>query len=445
MDELTPFEHQFEGIDFLIGGGSLLAYDMGLGKSLTALWADDMSRSSPLPALITCPSSVVGVWVGEIRRINPQAHVLIFDGSQKALSQFYMQWDYIIMSVGLPGVNDAVLGLLMTRRYRVMIVDEAHYLKSSDARRTQVFLLATQNICQRAEKTWLLTGTPTPNHVGELWSLVKATKPDFDMKERDFLERFCRHKMAKRGKREVRVVAGTKLQRIPELRQMLGGWWLRKKKSEVLNLPPKVRRVVPLYVTNLSAEVDKLLDTPEGRALHAAIASGDMRQADLLDDESTSRFRRLMAEAKADACTEYVVELVQGGSSGVLFWFWHTSAMDRAGEALRSAGVPFIRIDGSVPQRKRTALVAEFQNELGPVVALLQIQAAGTGVTLTKAENEVFAEASWTPSDNAQAEDRAHRIGQNRMVNVDYLAVANSLDMVVIETAARKAAETGSL
>lgn len=442
--QLTPMPHQTDGVAFLLNGGSLLAYDQGTGKTATAIWA--ALEDGAYATLIGCPSVVTGNWEKEILMLDPNASVLILTSAtvDKDLSKY----DYVIVSLDLVGRNPRVRAAVR-RRWTHLIIDEAHMLKTFTSQRAQAWLVATSSVSGWAEKVWLLTGTPTPNHAGELWPLIVGTAEARlrGKTAQQFEDYYCRHKLRRiKGGRKIRVVAGTNMARIKQLRADLNGWWARVRKEDVLkDLPPKVTNVVPVEATNLGVDYEEFMDSPEGAALVAAIEGGNMNMAEIGEDDSLSRFRRLLAYAKADMATQYVKYLLDGGSPGVLVWFWHTDAMKRTQDALEAGGIATCAIDGSTPAKKRTEIVAQFQADDGPKVFLGQIRAAGVGITLTKADRVVFAEMDWVPANNAQASDRAHRIGQEKQVIVDILAVRDSVDYGLLVSVARKMEETSAI
>lgn len=439
-------EHQVEGKRFLLAHGVLLAFDMGLGKSRTAI-AAAAELPGGLPVLVACPSVAIGVWQSEVTKVLPDTRVLWLHS--RNLGELLKPWDYIVVSFDLTARNAEVHAALRALYFKVLIIDEVHGMADEDTQRTQSWLGHTNSLASRAHRVWGLSGTPTPNHAGNLFPLLAATAPGRIVKtptRRTFEERFCTHKMVTLGGVERRVVKGTNLTRVKELRSLLAGWWLRAKTTDVFkDMPPLFTRFVPLAADKLPASLASFDSSTEGRRIREAIENGNFGSYAVGDDDSLSRYRKLLAQAKVPSAVEYTRYVLDSGARAVILWFWHSEAMDMAAERMRSYSVPFVRVDGSTNKAARDAAVASFQKADGPRVFLGQIKAAGVAITLTRATHNIFAEASWNPADNEQAMKRAHRIGQDRPVQADFLIVKGSLDEAVMAVAERKQAQSDAL
>lgn len=436
----TPLPLQVEGIRFLVDGGILLADDMGLGKTFQALRASaDPSLDQDLPLLVVCPSVVMGGWAYEIEQEFGEPPVIVRSPPQKKIATARS----LVVSADLAGRNKAVQDALAQRRYRAVIVDEAHYFANDEAERTKGVLLGHKAVIRLGERVWFLSGTPAPLNVGQLWPMITSTAPGRigHASRADFETDYCRFKTMKvpGTGREIEVIAGNRKVRIPELRRRLKGWWLRRKK-DVLGLPPKARRVVPLLIQNLSA-YEEFLDSEEGQALREAWGSGDTQALAERDDLHMSRMLRLLGMMKAEAAVEYAAHLLKGRpEAGVILWFRHLDAMALAEAALKRGKLKYQRIDGSTPGLRRTTIQNSFQNGSFPIL-LAQMDAAGVGLTLTRAKDAVFAEAHWNPARNMQPEDRIYRIGQTEAVTMHYLAVYGTLDVAMQEVIKRRMEE----
>lgn len=448
MRQPLPFHDK--GIDFLSRGGSLLADEPGLGKTYQALMAY-LEMESRHPALVTCPSSVTGVWAAELQILKPTARSLLLTSTN--LDELRNPWDLIAVSMDLVGRSPEVRKALATVTYDCYIGDEAHEFGNPTAQRTQASLLSSRALAKRASRPILLTGTPTPVHVGQLWSLLTATAPDRiqGMDHRAFENRYCTFKMRKMPNgREVRVVSGNNARATTELLDLLRmgdvPWWLRRRKEQVREqLLPVTRRVIPVSASSLRA-YKSFSDTEEGRRVLKAIETGDVQHMES-DKNSVSRLRRVLGEAKAAAAADYVAHVIRNERSpGIIVWAMHPVVLDIIQKELREANIDTCRIDGSTPSLHRTRIVANFQDPAGPKVFLGQIKAAGTGITLTKADRSLFVERSWVPGDNTQAEDRIDRLGQTAAtLQHETMVLQGSIDGAVEAITDRRRAQWSEL
>jgi SWI/SNF-related matrix-associated actin-dependent regulator 1 of chromatin subfamily A len=437
----TALPHQVEGIAFLVNGGTLLADDMGLGKTYQATSAAELLPDTHLPILVVCPAVIMGGWAVELHEQTHAKPLLLKSTNLDQLDD----GQNVIVSVDLVGRNAEVHDALRRRMWRVLIVDEAHYLGNEESARTEAILTGRHGLVACAARIFLLSGTPTRKHVGQLWPLIHATawgRID-GMTVRQFEDRYCQVKVID----GIRVIKGNRRAFIPELRKRLDGWWLRRRKDDPalgLNLPPKQRRVVPLVIENLTP-IQELEASPEGQALRAALEFGDMRLAADLDDMSVSRMMRLLGILKAPYAVEYCQHLLNDREArAVILWCQHLDVMDICEAKTKAAGLRYRRIDGSTPAATRTKIEAEMQaGKLDLIIG--QITAAGVGLTLTHADHAVFVEAQWIPTPNVQAEDRIYRIGQDLPVWMHYLAAYDTLDMALQAIVQRRMDEWNEL
>ena len=298
----------------------------------------------------------------------------------------------------------------------IQIVDEAHFLKEPTSLRTIKLLGTPGNPLQRAKRTWALSGTPMPNAPHELWTWLVTfgrTRLNYDA----FLGRFCTFYMTDHGPR----VTGMRNRR--EFADIIRPISLRRTMAEVLPGMP------PIRWSEITLQGPKLPEDAEG-LLHL---KSDL---EIDDDEHLATLRRLVGEAKADPLGEYLKAEMNGSDEKLVVFAHHTSVIDILYTHLQGHGC--VVLDGRVPQNKRGVRVDEFQTNASVRVALCQIDAAGTAITLTAARLLVFAEMSFNPSTNEQAFLRVYRRGQTRPVLVRVASLANSVDQGVMRTNARK-------
>lgn len=384
---LKPFPYQKEGIDFLARRNkAYLADQMGLGKTIQAVMAArEVGATRPL---VICPASLVPNWERE-----------------------WEKW-------GGPGTPDIVSYSSLHRagsRYDLVIADEAHYMKTPSAQRTRAGL----RLARTAQRAWLLSGTPMPNHPGELWAPMKALWPEKPAalgihNGATWLQRFCLTRDTPYGPKPYAVRNGK------ILREMLRGVMLRRRLDEVaLDLPP------------LRVTLQTLL-TPE--SVRRELGS----DREVLEEEYTSTLRRLLGEAKAPLVADQIIEELQDGAySHIVVLYYHRKVGALLEQAFARSGVSTVGFHGGTPPGERQLAVDTFQAG-DATVFLAQQTAAGVGITLTQATEIVLVEPAWSPDDNDQAIKRIHRIGQDKPCRARIFALSKTLDDAIMGTLAQK-------
>jgi SWI/SNF-related matrix-associated actin-dependent regulator 1 of chromatin subfamily A len=272
-----------------------------------------------------------------------------------------------------------------------------------------------------------------PNNCTELWPMLRVLWPERCSMSLDaFRSYFCDLEWSIHNN-DWKVV-GNKKEKLPELRAMLAGTFLRRLKDQ-LKLPPI--RFETMVLPGAGADTDALLDSLD-EELRKLIdrRPPDEALAVLAQHKGLSAFRRLCGLAKVAATAELLELDFENGMEKVVVFAHHLDVLHRLRARLQ-AFEP-VMFTGSVSADNRQRNVQRFQTDPDCRVALCQIQAGGVGITLTAASEVVFVEQSWTPADNAQAADRCHRIGQSQPVRVRFLSLAGTVDELVAETLARK-------
>jgi SNF2 family DNA or RNA helicase len=420
--QLRPYQRA--GVDWLrflagAGLGAMLCDDMGLGKTLQALTAIET------PALVVCPTSLLHNWRLEAERFRPGLKVRVHHGPRREL--------------GVPGDDEVVVtsyGLLRMdleelkgHRWRSLVLDEAQNIKNPDSK------VARAAFELEADFRLTLSGTPVENRLDELWSQAHLTNPGLLGGRSEFKERFAQPIAAGDGQATAR------------LREAIAPFLMRRLKREVApELPPRTE-----------VTVHCLLDEEE-RALYDALRSDVRSQGeDMLQGgkgvlsalEALLRLRQAACHralvpgqeasdsAKLRRLKSDLEMAVASGHRALVFSQW-TSFLDLVEPALRDIGVEFSRLDGSTKDRQ--ALVDEFQSPQGPPVMLLSLMAGGTGLNLTAADHVYFLDPWWNPAVEAQAADRAHRIGQDRPVIIHRLVAEGTVDERILALQERKRA-----
>jgi SWI/SNF-related matrix-associated actin-dependent regulator 1 of chromatin subfamily A len=350
-------------------------------------------------------------------------------------------------------------------RFDALIVDEAHYLKEPTAKRTRAVLGKT-GVIHRAKHTWLLTGTPVPNHAGELWTTL-FTFGRTGIPYNDFVERFCTYRDTGFG----RQITGTNSARAMELKQLINPICLRRTKEQVLSdLPPIFYQDVvvepgaveigycrtfaryilsPNGVEELAADLERemgilngILDEHLGKG---AKFSYEALKAIEAHAKSIMTVRRYTGLQKIEPVIDLVsAELRADPKQKIVIFGVHRDTVEILRDRLAKEFGAVLVYGGSKPSRIQDR-VEKFQLEPKCRVFIGNIQAAGTSITLTAADQVLFIEQSFVPGDMAQAAMRCHRVGQTRPVTVRFVGLANSIDQYIAEILRRKTAEIGQL
>lgn len=412
--------YQRDGADWLASRRTgLLADVMGLGKTAQAVTAclrvcaDKGDR-----ALVVCPASVVGVWRDEFRK-----------------------WaGYLPLNVTVASYD------MLVRRpqdfagiWRVLILDEAHYLKNPKAKRTKA-IFGKDGIARHAYRIWCLTGTPAPNNPSELWPMLHALAPETiahgrhnrPMNHFEFENRYCVVKSNGFGRVIVRG------QRQDELKKRIAPFVLRRTKREVAqDLPPIAFGDLAFDSTDAVRELRLAATGYEETNIAAALEIGGVAGLQTIAQEMAT-LRRLTAMAKAPLLAAWVKDWFNGVEDGekLVIFGVHRDPLETLARELSRFSPSLLH--GGTPQKQRPEQVARFQEDPKARVFIGQVHAAGTGLTLTAASTLVFLEQSWTPSDNLQAAMRIHRIGQRSNCMVHAAMLAGSIDESVSRVLARK-------
>jgi SWI/SNF-related matrix-associated actin-dependent regulator 1 of chromatin subfamily A len=476
--KLYPF--QAEGVGFIEsrGGRVLVADEMGLGKTIQALAWLQYKGNTTLPAVVVCPASLKGNWEREClewttltpyvlsgrQKINipdddlkvamkkeglgkiADNTVAVFEscdirnleigskkysiGNESISSQRRVEKELKSLSGDMFIINYDILDswskLLTMRGIKTVILDECHMVKNSKAKRTK----AVKAFCKGKQHVIALSGTPIINRPQEFFTVLNILAPSEFGRYWDYAVRYCDAKHNGYGW-DLSGASHTDelFQRIDRVLM------LRRLKTEVLkDLPPKTRTTIPLA-----------LNGNEGiylAALREARVSWEDEKPDPLKDiTQISALRQAAMDAKYDSCIEWIDNFLEAERKLVLFDIHHKTTdrlMERYGKIA-------VALDGRTDNRLRSKIVEKFQTD--PIIKLLigNIQVAGTGFTMTAAQDVVFLEFPWTPSELSQAEDRIHRIGQKGAASIYYLVAQGTLEEDMLELIEEKRKVVGAV
>ncbi|KAM6421691.1 LOW QUALITY PROTEIN: DNA annealing helicase and endonuclease ZRANB3 [Rhynochetos jubatus] len=437
--KLLPFQEK--GIIFALqrSGRCMIADEMGLGKTIQAIAVSYYYRNE-WPLLIVVPSSLRYPWVDEMEKWIPELSPDDISIIQNKTDTGRISTSKVtILGYGLL-TSDAqtLVDTLYRQNFKVVVIDESHYMKSRNATRSKILL----PIVQKALRAVLLTGTPALGRPEELFMQIEALFPRRFGTWSEYAKKYCNARVRFFGKRTQWDCRGAS--NLEELHQLLSEIMIRRLKNDVLTqLPPKVRQRIPFDLPDAAA-----------KNLNTTFAEWEKLMRNLNSGANENHFSQVMnlitrmyketAIAKAGAVKDYIKMMLANDKLKFLVFAHHLSMLQACTEAVIENKVRYIRIDGSVPSAERIHLVNQFQKDPDTRVAILSIQAAGQGLTFTAATHVVFAELYWDPGHIKQAEDRAHRIGQCSSVNIHFLIAKGTMDTLMWAMLNRKAKVTGS-
>jgi len=410
---------------------------MGLGKTVQVLahiLGEKQRSRLDAPALVVAPTSLVGNWQTEAARFAPALKVLVIHGADRA--DHYDEitaHDLVITTYPLlPRDRDK----LVEARFALLVLDEAQAIKNAASQAAQVVreIPATRRLA--------MTGTPLENHLGELWAQFDAVEPGLLGSQRQFA-RLYRTPIEKHGDAD----------RQQRLNRRIGPLLLRRRKDDVLtDLPPKTEIVRTLELEGEQRALYETLRLAQHERVRQAVAERGLAQSGIVVLDALLKLRqaccdprlvklasakKVQTSAKLDALLELLDGLLADGRR-VLLFSQFTEMLALIENALVKRKLPFQTLTGQAPARERTAMVKRYQQGDVPLF-LISLKAGGTGLNLTAADTVIHYDPWWNPAVEAQATDRAHRIGQNKPVFVYRPICAGTVEEKIQAMQGRKA------
>ena len=471
---LRPY--QLDGVRWLHllaanGLGGILADEMGLGKTLQALAYLSAQKAAAAgaipaiaPALVVCPTSLVENWRREAARFTPELQTLAIDGpSRGPLLARIGEFDLAITSYALLRRD---LDHYCTHTFSSVILDEAHHIKNPDSQ-------VAQAACElRSDHRFVLTGTPMENSVRDLWSIMRFALPGYLGVRDDFRERY-EQPLSKGGAEEVRE----RLSR--RLRPVL----LRRRKRDVAKeLPDRIEQTAFCDLTPAQKKVYQQLLEQSRLKLDHARQQKNAGQGRMLVLTALLRLRQACCDvrllglgpqprpkaedapapenpappgggvsaapafipqppspssAKLTLLDELLEEIVEGGHR-VLIFSQFVSMLKILSAHLDACGLRYSYLDGGTKPRDRTTAVERFQTDESVTAFLISVKAGGVGLNLTGADTVIHFDPWWNPAVEAQATDRAHRIGQTKVVTAYRLIARGTVEEKIFALQNRK-------
>jgi len=431
--------------------GGILADEMGLGKTLQVLSLLHSIKSRGElkgPCLVICPTSLVTNWAAEADRFTPSLRVLVLHGDEREKSFVQMpKADLVITSYALIRRDaDHYRGV----QFDTLILDEAQHIKNRQSQNAQM----VKSI--RASNRIVLTGTPMENSVLDLWSIFDFLMPGYLGTASDFRDRY-EQPLSKEKNPAV----------MDRLSRRIKPFLLRRLKRDVAReLPDKIEQISycdltpeqrTVYTQVLEASWKQILadaGRQGGGKSRMLMLTALLRLRQICCDlrllekkaEGSNAEQGLKGEetlpeqsAKMELFQELVDELIDGGHRTLVFSQF-TSMLELLAKRLKSQSIRYCQLDGST--KDRAAVVAGFQNSPDIPVFLISLKAGGTGLNLTSADTVIHFDPWWNPAVEAQATDRAHRIGQTRVVTSYKLIARGTVEEKILNLQQRKRSMT---
>jgi superfamily II DNA or RNA helicase len=420
-------DYQREGVGWMeflreFGFGGCLADDMGVGKTAQVLAVLELRRAEGKgPSLVVAPKSLMFNWRAEAARFTPQLRVLEHTGLTRDVESI-ANHDLILSTYGTLLRDAPQLSEIM---FDYVVLDEAQAVKNASTATAKAVRLL------RGEHRLALSGTPVENHLGELWSLFEFLNPGM-LGEAKVLK--LAGGLARNPGEEARTL----------LRQALRPFILRRTKQQVAReLPAKTEQTIFCELGDAQRALYDELRLHYRESLLKRVKQQGLGRSKMHVLEALLRLRQAACHpglldaarvgdpsAKLDLLLEQLAELAEEGHQALVFsQFTSLLAIVRA--KLDAAGVKYEYLDGAT--RNRQAHVDAFQNDQQCAVFLISLKAGGLGLNLTAAEYVFLLDPWWNPAVEAQAVDRAHRIGQTRPVFAYRLIARDTVEEKVLD------------
>ena len=419
-----------------LGLGGVLADDMGLGKTVQTLahiLAEKAVGRLAAPALVVCPTSLVANWRREAERFVPDLRVLTLHGGDRAQRFAAIPEADLVLTTYALLPRDAET--LLPIEWALAVLDEAQAIKNPASKAAQLAarLKAGHRLC--------LTGTPIENHLGELWSQMSFLVPGL-LGDRQRFTRVFRTPIEKQ-----RDAARTLV-----LTRRIRPFLLRRTKGEVESqLPPKTEILQPVELTGEQRDLYETVRLAMHERVKREVAAKGFARSQIVILDALLKLRqvccdprlvklavarRVTGSAKLAQLMAMLPELIEDGRR-VLLFSQFTSMLDLIRAEVERRGLPFVELRGDTTDR--AAPVERFQQGQVPLF-LISLKAGGVGLNLTAADTVILYDPWWNPAVEAQAMDRAHRIGQDKPVFVYKLITEGTIEERMLDLQERKRA-----
>ncbi len=402
-------------------GRALLASEMGLGKTLTALkWLQQNPKLRP--AIVICPASLKWVWEAEASlHLGMRSNILNGQKPPKIRKRFISKHSLIIINYE---ILQYWLEYLKVLKPKVLILDEVHRIKNLRAQCTKAVIKLNKGIPHIIG----IGGTPLTNRPSELWPIIHLIRPDQFNSLWAYRWRYCKPTHTPWGWQYKGA------NNLKELHRKLNTlMMIRRLKKDVLSeLPDKTRQVIPMEI-ELDEYQEALNNFIRWLAKKSASKVEKAKRAERL--VQMGYLKRLAASLKMDNVLNWIDDFLEESNSKLVLYCVHRKIIKQIHSKYRHISVV---VDGSITGKKRKIAVKTFQNNKSIRLFIGNIKAAGVGITLTAANSLAFVEMEWVPALHTQAEDRIHRIGQKKAAMIYYLIARKTIEENLCELIQKK-------
>ncbi|MFW6086971.1 MAG: DEAD/DEAH box helicase, partial [Myxococcota bacterium] len=432
-------DYQKKGFSWLVfihnlGSGGILADDMGLGKTLQAIaliaWAKSKTKKKK-PSLVVAPTSVVPNWQREIAKFAPSLETLVWQGpDRKDYEHAIEKADIVITSYALLRRDEATLGEV---DFRYAILDEAQHIKNPLSNTAQ----AAKKL--RSERRLALTGTPIENRLSEIWSIFDFVSPGLLGGLKAFEEKFA--KPIDRGDEEA----------MTKLRATIHPFVLRRTKGDVAkDLPEKIEQEMVVPMAEEQSKLYKQILREVRQSVLSEVEKQGISKAQIQILAALTRLRQVACDprlmnlpgewsgeesGKLGALLELIDDAVSAGHR-VLVFSQFVEMLKLIRQELDTKKVTYEYLDGGT--KDRLERVDRFNEDESISAFLISLKAGGTGLNLTGADVVIHYDPWWNPAVEDQATDRAHRIGQTKVVTVYRVIARGTVEEKILELSGKK-------
>ncbi|MDU7195591.1 MAG: DEAD/DEAH box helicase, partial [Streptococcus sp.] len=415
-------DYQERGVRWLqmlhhYGFGGILADDMGLGKTLQTIAFLTSQVTEDSRVLILAPSGLIYNWADEFRKFAPQLDLAVVHGLKANREAILSENHQIYVTSYATFRQDSELYQEMA--FDFLFLDEAQVMKNAQ---TKIAQSLRQFV---VPAVFALSGTPIENHLGELWSIFQIVLPGLLPSKKEFMK-------------------------LPADRvaQFIKPFVMRRKKEEVLTELPDLIEVVykneledqqkAIYLAQLQQMRDRLAQVTdqEFQRSRVEILSGLMRLRQICDTPALFMDDYQGASGKLDSLRDLLLQVADGGHR-VLIFSQFKGMLEKIEKELPDLGLTSFKITGSTPAHDRQEMTKAF-NQGERDAFLISLKAGGVGLNLTGADTVILVDLWWNPAVEAQAIGRAHRMGQEQMVEVYRLITKGTIEEKIQELQEQK-------